>query len=71
MSGYHQQRVYDDHTHKTAFRCRYGHYEFNVVPFGLTNAPASFSRMMSNVLDPVLDKCAVVYLDDILIYSRS
>ena len=71
LSGYHQQRIFEPHTHKTAFRCRYGHFEFNVVPFGLTNAPASFSNMMLRVLDPVLDKCVVVYLDDILIYSRS
>jgi len=71
LSGYHQQRIFDAHTHKTAFRCRYGHYEFNVVPFGLTNAPASFSNMMFKVLDPVLDKWVVVYLDDILIYSKT
>jgi transposase InsO family protein len=71
LSGYHQQRIYEPHTHKTAFRCRYGHFEFNVVPFGLTNAPASFSNMMLRVLDPVLDKWVVVYLDDILIYSKT
>lgn len=71
ISGYHQQRIYEPHTHKTAFRCRYGHFEFNVVPFGLTNAPAAFSNMMLKVLDPVLDKWVVVYLDDILIYSES
>jgi hypothetical protein len=71
LSGYHQQRIAEEDTHKTAFRCRYGHFEFNVVPFGLTNAPASFSNMMLRVLDPVLDKCVVVYLDDILIYSRT
>jgi hypothetical protein len=71
LSGYHQQRIFEPHTHKTAFRCRYGHYEFNVVPFGLTNAPASFSTMMRTVLNPVLDKCVVAYLDDILIYSKT
>jgi transposase InsO family protein len=71
LSGYHQQRVYEPHTHKTAFRCRYGHFEFNVVPFGLTNAPASFSNMMFNVFDPILDKWVVIYLDDILIYSKT
>lgn len=69
LSGYHQMRVHPDDTHKTAFRTRYGHYEFNVVPFGLTNAPAAFSTMMRTVMDPVLDKCLVLYLDDILIYS--
>jgi hypothetical protein len=71
LSGYHQQRIFEPHTHKTAFRCRYGHFEFNVVPFGLTNAPASFSNMMLRVLDPVLDKWVVVYLDDLLIYSKT
>lgn len=71
ISGYHQQRIYEPHTHKTAFRCRYGHFEFNIVPFGLTNAPASFSNMILKVLDPVLDKWMVVYLDDILIYSKT
>lgn len=71
LSGYHQQCIFGPHTHKTAFRCRYGHFEFNVVPFGLTNAPASFSRMMMRVLDPVLDKWVVVYLDDLLIYSKT
>lgn len=71
LSGYHQQRIAEEDTHKTAFRCRYGHFEFNVVPFGLTNAPASFSNMMIRVLDPVLDRWVVIYLDDILIYSRT
>jgi len=69
LSGYHQMQVHEDDRHKTAFRTRYGHYEFNVVPFGLTNAPAAFSNMMRTVLDPVIDKCVVIYLDDILIYS--
>ena len=71
LSGYHQQRVFEPHTHKTAFRCRYGHFEFNVVPFGLTNAPASFSNMMLKVFNPVLDKWVVIYLDDLLIYSKT
>lgn len=70
LSGCHQQRIFEPHTHKTAFHCRYGHFEFNVVPFGLTNAPASFSNMI-RVLDPVLDKWVVVYLDDLLIYSKT
>lgn len=69
LSGYHQMQVHPDDRHKTAFRTRYGHYEFNVVPFGLTNAPAAFSNMMRIALDPLIDKCVVVYLDDILIYS--
>ena len=71
LSGYHQQRIFEPHSHKTAFCCRYGHFEFNVVPFGLTNAPASFSTMMFKALDPVIDKWVVVYLDDILIYSKT
>jgi hypothetical protein len=56
LSSYHQQRIAEEDIHKTAFCCRYGYFEFNVVPFGLTNAPASFSNMMLRVLDPVLDK---------------
>ncbi|GJJ76350.1 hypothetical protein EMPS_08709 [Entomortierella parvispora] len=62
-------QIHPDDRHKTAFRTRYGHYEFNVVPFGLTNAPAWFSTLMRTALAPVIDKCVVLYLDDILIYS--
>ena len=69
ISGYHQMPIHPEDRHKTAFRTRYGHYEFNVVPFGLTNAPAAFSAMMRQALEPVLDRCVVLYLDDILIYS--
>jgi hypothetical protein len=56
---------------KTAFRCRYGHYEYLVMPFGLTNAPASCMRMMNDVLRPYLDKMCIAYLDDILVYSKT
>jgi len=70
-SGYHQVRIRKEHVERTAFVTRYGHYEFRVLPFGLTNAPATFMRLMNDVLRPLLDDCVVVYLDDILVYSRS
>jgi GNAT superfamily N-acetyltransferase len=70
-SGYNQIRVADEDVHKTCFRTRYGAYEFLVVPFGLSGAPPVFQALMNEVLRPYLDEFCLVYLDDILIYSKT
>jgi len=70
-SGYHQIKVKDEDMQKTTFRTRYGHYEYKVMPFGVTNAPGVFMEYMTRIFHAYLDKFVVVFIDDILIYSKS
>jgi hypothetical protein len=69
--GYHQMKIRQEDIHKTAFVTRYGQYEYAVVLFGLTNAPTYFMSMMNKVFMDELDKCVVVFTDDILVYSQT
>ena len=70
-SGYHQVRIHDKNIHKTAFHTRYGHYEFVVMSFGLTNAPTKFMCMMNSIFSKYLDKFVFVFIDNILVFSKS
>jgi hypothetical protein len=70
-SGYYQIRIKGQDVPKTAYRTRYGHFKFLVLPFGLTNAPSLFMDLMNRVFQPYLDKFVVIFIDDILVYSKS
>ena len=70
-SGYHQVRVREEDVEKTTFQTRYGHYEFVVMPFRLTNTPTVFMDLMNRVCRPMPDRLVIVFIDDILVYSKT
>jgi len=70
-SGYHQLKIKPEYVNRSAFRTRYGYFEFLVMHFGLTNAPSSFMYLMNRVFQPYLNQFVVVFIDDILVYSKS
>ena len=70
-SGYYQLKIINEDVPKIVFWTRYGHYEFLVMPFGLTNAPSAFMDLMNRVFKPYLDRFVIVFIDDILVYSKS